>query len=151
MASRAGAARRGQRGGVVKPRQDADEGKPVALGHLIAEVPGHGIDGGEDRDGIPLARRGERLPPGGVYRRDGELQPCLAQRDDGLHRGLQVGVPVRRAGAAPAACQFGDRDEPMAARCFGELPVVIAEPHRQVTQPAGGKIPLLAQGVRQSR
>jgi hypothetical protein len=133
----------------VKPRQDVDEGKPVGLGHLIAEVPGNGIDVREDGDGIPSTKRGERLPPGGGYRRDGELQTRLAQRDDGLHRGLQVGIPVRRAGAAPAACQFGDGDEPVAARCVGELPVVIAEPNRQVAQPAGGKTPLLVQGVRQ--
>jgi hypothetical protein len=135
----------------VKPRQDVDEGKPVGLGHLITEVPGHDIDVREDGDGVPLAKRGECLPPGGAYRRDGELHPRLAQRDDGLHRGLQVRVPVRRSGAAPAAGQFGDGDEPVAASCVGELPVVIAEPDRQVTQPAGGKTPLLAQDVRQFR
>src|SRR5207244_12414132 len=43
----------------------------------------------------------------------------------------------------------GDGDEPAAASGAGEFPVVVAEAHRQVTQPAGGEAPLFVQDVRQ--
>jgi hypothetical protein len=141
----------GQRGGAVQPGQDADEHVPVGLGQLAAEVHGRAVEIWEHGDGVLLAERGERLPPGGGHRRDGELQPRPAQGDDGLHRRPQVRVSGLRAGAAPATGQARDGDEPAAARGVGELPVVVAEADREVAQPGGGQAPLLVQDPRQLR
>ena len=137
----------------VQPGEQRPHPAPV-LGALELAVLGR--DPGGERlhtDRIPLVEAAQNRSAGRRERRQDELQSGLvSQRGRGAIRPVERGEDVVRAPACvPPRSQVVGAHEPSRPTCVGRLPVVAAEPDRQVVQARRGDAPMALERVRQRR